>query len=508
MKVAKFGLVTFYLLVGMFPSARAQSTAPIAHARIGNNTEGATVISAGPFTEQVALIDGYDVIAVPVNERWRAPQRLLDLKALQPIGNLSGIVYVPSERAYLLNDNGQPDTLLAADEQGRPLSPRPITYPPEIPFVFEAEGMTYLPPGSSFPDRIARIAIVPPFGTQDIQIMTRAGVVEREIPLPSPLDFSVYLPGLAYDRFSDSFLLSGEPVLADSAGPGELWKVSMDGAVISGPIKVPGEVALSLEALVEFRDGRVFTADYAAGKLLAFNRDLTPNPSEERVFRIGLGISRPAFGVYDPRAGRYALGGVVGVGVFLREGVAEVSPSLDWGTRLFGFDGTFEPRRGLAYVPEDDAFAEGRLFSPLGIDLFRRNGSLLDRIEFTTIVGLPSGTPSGLAYIPRTRQFALTMFQFPNQVFLFSRSRTYDGSFTVDAVPSSLQYASQSGQDRLLVWTPPSLLTYDLFGNLLSTRQLPTKGMVHPDAFIAGPGEGFALFDPNDSEFVVYSPRR
>ena len=486
----------------------AQVPIPIVRARIGNNTEGATLITGFPFAEQVALLDGYDVIAMPVEGRGRTvPQKLFDVKALHPIGNPSGIVYVPSERAFLFNDNGQPDTLLATDEQGRPLPPRPITYLPEVPFVFEAEGMTYLPPGSPFPDRIARIAFVPPAFAPDIEIITRAGVVEREIPLPAPLNSgSVYTPGLAYDHFSRSFIVSAVPVFANSAGPGEFWKIGFDGAAISGPIVVPGG-AVSLEGLAELPNGRIVAADYAAGKLFTFNADLTPDPSGVRSFQIGSGVSRPGLGVSDPRTRRYAFSGVVGPGVFFQEGVAEISRSLDSASRLFGFDGTFEPHRGLAYVPEDDAFALGRFFGPSGIDIFRRDGSLLDQIDFTTVAGLPQGTVQCLAYVASTRRFAITMFEFPNQIFLVSRARAYDGSFAITGAPTSLQYVSQSGQDRLLLWEPPALLTYDLGGVLLATKKLPIGGLVSPIGFIAGPGDGFAIYDPNNSEVVVFSER-
>jgi hypothetical protein len=498
--------VILVLLTALVAPALAQNPVQIAHGRVGNNTEGATLVTAGPFAEHVAVLDGYDVIAVPVEGRGRTnPQKMFDIKGLGIIGNASGIVYVPSERAFLFNDNGQPDTLLATDERGHPLPARPITYRPEVPFVFEAEGMTYLPPDSPFPDRIARVVFVPPFFALNIEILTRAGVVEKEIPLGSPFDTGeLYPPGLAYDHFSQSFVLSGEPVLASSAGPGEFWRVGLDGSLRSGPILAAGGAALSLEALAELRDGRIVAADYAEGKLRAFNRDLTSDPSGERDFRIGVGVSRPGGGVYDPLTRRYALSQVVAAGIFLREGVAEITSSLDSASRLFGFDGTFEPRIGIAYIPEDDAFAMGHVFGGRGIDIFRRDGRVLDTIDFSTIPGIPRGSVSGLAYRPRTRQFAVTMFQFPNQVFLVSRARTLDGTLNIP-VGTSIQYVSQAGQDRLLLWSAPTLSTYDWAGNLLAKKNLPVDGLVFPTVFIAGPGNGFAILDSVDSEVVVYA---
>src|SRR5438445_7252516 len=71
------------LVAVLVAAAPAQGAAPTAHARIGNNTEGATLVTAGPFAEQVALLDGYDVLAVPVEGRGRtAPRKLFDLKDL------------------------------------------------------------------------------------------------------------------------------------------------------------------------------------------------------------------------------------------------------------------------------------------------------------------------------------------------------------------------------------------------------------------------------------------
>ena len=68
-------------------------------ARLGNNTEGATAITRGPNAGQVGLIDGYDVLAIPVDGLARAePHKLLDVKSVGWSALASGIAYIPTER--------------------------------------------------------------------------------------------------------------------------------------------------------------------------------------------------------------------------------------------------------------------------------------------------------------------------------------------------------------------------------------------------------------------------
>src|SRR5262249_40551921 len=164
--------------------------------RIGNNTEGSTFIANGPSAGQVAVLDGYDVLAIPVNGKAQVqPQTLFTTKNAGWSAFPSGIAYVPVEKKYVFDDQGALDQLTVLSASGQPLPPRPITHLPSSPPVFSGEGLVYLGDDAVFPDTIARAVWDGEFAY--IEIMSREGVVRRDIKTALPPDES-YISGLAY----------------------------------------------------------------------------------------------------------------------------------------------------------------------------------------------------------------------------------------------------------------------------------------------------------------------
>jgi hypothetical protein len=462
---------------------------PFGQDRLGNNTEGATLITAGPFAGQVAVLDGYDVIAVRVTGAAAGASKLFDIRALLPEGNPSGITYIPAAREFVFDIQGQWDSLWVTDERGAPRDPRPVTYLPGFDpgSIASAEGMTHLPHGSPLPDRIARAIYIATSTAAwaQIEVLTVEGVVEQEIKLGPPLA-EAYVLGIAFLP-PDGFLVS-----TDAA---ELWTIGLDGQVRSGPVTAPG--LPMVEALVRLENGRVFAAAYSAGKLTALDATLARDPTVDRQFTIGPGLSRAITGVWDPVTECYLL---LGMDRGLSDVLAAVPPSRAVADVLFP---TSVPHMSIARLPDEDAFALGRAFAPHGVDIVGRDGAIREQIEVSAIAGLPNRRVSALAYLPATRQFAMIMRKHPNTLWLVSRAGVLDGSFKIPA-PGLLQAIGEDGQDRLRIWAPPNLRTVDLAGNVLASTQPSIEGLVNPWGYVAGPNGQAMLLDAYDGTALLH----
>jgi hypothetical protein len=470
---------------------RGPRAIPFGQDRLGNNTEAATLITAGRFAGQVAVLDGYDVIAVPVEgEAALPPARLFGIEALEPIAHASGLAYARSERRFFFNLQGQLHTLWLTDEDGNPGDPRPITYLPgfDPALIASAEGMTILPQASAAPDRLGRALYVGP--PQDahaqIEILTLEGVVEREIRLGAPLAGpEIYVLGLTW--LPDDRLLI-------SLDDGSLWTVGMDGAVLAGPVRAPD--LPSAEALVRLNDGRVMAATYASGRLLAFDANLARVSSGDRTFPVGPGLSRPLEGVWDALSGRYLM---LGIDRDQADVLAGVPAARDRAETLFHTPAIYV---AMAALPDEDAFAFSRAFAPLGIDIVGRDGALREQILLANVPGLPNRRVVALAYVPTTQQFVLSIRREPGRLWLVSRAGVLDGTLAVPPRFGAVRYVPEDGQDRLHIWTPPNLQRIDLAGNPVGTLMPAVAGLVSPLGYVAGPDGECLLIDPNNSEVV------
>jgi len=388
---------------------------------------------------------------------------------------------------FVFGDQGSLDELVVTNSGGHFLPSRPIQYLPGTPTVIGIEGMVYLGAETAFPDTLAR-AVFYDDGTPGIEIMTRAGVVLREIPIVGLPPEESYITGLTYVA-TGQFLVS-------TASP-NIWTVGVDGTVTAGPVAVAE--AGDVEGLVALPDGRVYASDYTAGMLFGLDTNLARQPSLDRSYAIGVGLSRVFDAVWDPITGDLL------VNALDRDHqaseTASVSLRLDSKEVLFQNPLTF----GLTLLG-DGSLATCQVFGPARILHYSRAGVLLDQLNLTTIPGLPPQRCGTIAYLASIDAYALRL-RGPGQgqtVYVVSRAGVFFGSFTVPAPILALSTRPGGGGDELLVWGPPQLFTYDPSGTLLSTQTLDTGPLVAPFGFAALPDGHYALLDPNNSEVAIF----
>jgi hypothetical protein len=466
-------------------SAKSKSTQA---KRLGNNTEGATLVSHGHGEAKIALLDGYDVLVVNVGGKSKAPaHKAFDVKAHPWAAFPSGIAYLGVEKNYVFGDQGSFDALVVTNSGGHLLPTRPIQYLPGTPAVIATEGLLYLDENSAFPDTIGRAVWFEDF-TPSIEIMTRQGVVLQEIPVGPPVD---YITGLTY--------LSSGAFLVSNASP-NIWTVALDGTVTGGPAVVAE--AGDIEGLVALADGRVYAGDYTAGRLFGFDADLVRQASLDRSYAVGLGLSRTIDAVWDPTTGGFIMNGLGREHAQFE--TSAVSEGLDSKQVLFQHPDTF----GLAILG-DGSLATCQVFGPARVLHHSRTGALLDELNLTTIPGLPPARCRAVAYLSSIDAYAIVLRgggARPVTVYLVSRAGVLLGSFVTPAPIQVLSVPPDGAGDQLLVWGLPDLFTYDASGTLLSTRTPNTGRLFAPVGFAAMPGGGYALFDPNNSEAAIFQP--
>lgn len=475
------------VLAAAFWLAAPGGAALLADKRLGNNTEAATFVSEGANANHVVMIDGWDVRAIPVEGKGKAPAKtLFDVRSISWGAFPSGIAYVPVERDYVLSDQGNPDVLIAVSDKGTPLPARPVTYLPGTPPLVGVEALVYLPPTSAYPDSLARAVFLADSFDPSIEIMSTQGVVLRELELGGPLA-GAYVTGLTYLP-TGQFLLS----TADQ----NLWRVSQDGSVLAGPI--PVAEAGDIEALAALPNGTVFAADYTAGRLWALDAILLRDPSRDRDISIGVGVSRSFDGIWDAATGTFLLNGIGRD--HTQQIVASVSPSLDRGRTLFTLPGFY---LGLTHAPGDTLAACP--FPQKAIDVFSRSGALVSSVDLAAVVGLPGTRCANIAYVEAWHEYAIREIGRGRSrtVYLVRADGTYGGSFPV-ATPIATLTASPAG-DRLLVYGPDGLFSYDASGAQLSASAVATGPLVHPYGYVAGPGTSYALLDGDNSEMATFS---
>jgi hypothetical protein len=477
-------IALFVLLVGAGGGVSAKNTTV---KRLGNNSEGTTLISKGGVVE-LAVLDGYDVLAVNVAANPNARLRkLFDISGHAWATFPSGIAYLSSENAFAFGDQGSPDEIVVTNTAGHVVDVRPVQYLPGTPPVLGTETLLGLDAGAPFPNTIARVVFLAD-GSASIEIMTPAAVVLHEIPIVGLPPEESYVTGLAF--------VSPDRFLVSTASP-NIWPLALDGTVTGGPVAV--SEASDVEGIVALPNGSIYANDYTAGVLFAFDANLVRKPSMDRHFEIGLGLSRGIDAVWDPLTG-----GLI-VHALDRDhaafDTALVSGDLKSRQMLFQLDLT----PGLAMLG-DGSLATCQFFGPAAILRHSRSGVLLDTLSLTTIPGLPPVRCMSIAYLSSIDAYALRLrgAARAQTVYLVSRAGVFLRSFTVPEPIVTLATSPDSNGDRLLVWGLPQLRTYGVSGALISTKTLQTAPLLAPIGFAALPGGGYALFDPNNSEVAIY----
>jgi hypothetical protein len=455
--------------------------------RLGNNSEGSTLISTGGRVE-LAVLDGYDVFAVNLASNPNARLRkLFDVSAHAWSNFPSGIAYLSGENAFAFGDQGSPDEIVVFNANGRVIDVRPVQYLPGTPPVLGTETLLGLDAGAPFPNTLARVVFLAD-GTPSIEIMTPAGVVLHEIAVVGLPPDETYVTGLAF--------VSPDRFLVTTASP-NIWPVALDGTVAGGPVAV--SEASDIEGIVALPNGGVYANDYTAGVLWALDASLARRPSLDRHFEVGLGLTRAFDAVWDPLTGGLIVNALDRDHASFETAV--VSGDLKSRQVLFPHDIT----PGLAMLG-DGSLATCQFFGPAAVLHYSRSGVLLDSLSLLTVPGLPPVRCMSIAYLSSIDAYALRLrgAARAQTVYLVSRAGVFLGSFTVAAPIVTLATSPGSNGDHLLVWGPPQLRTYGVSGALLSTQTLQTAPLVAPAGFAALPGGGYALLDPNNSEVAIY----
>src|SRR5262245_34555661 len=84
--------------------------------RLGGYIEETAFITNGPYANHIAMSNGYDIFAVPVNANSdRSIKRLFNSSALDYAVPPKGMAYIESENAFAFVEGGSPTTLYLAD---------------------------------------------------------------------------------------------------------------------------------------------------------------------------------------------------------------------------------------------------------------------------------------------------------------------------------------------------------------------------------------------------------
>jgi hypothetical protein len=486
-------------------------------ARLGNDLEAMTRLSA----DAVAVLDGYDVLAVqvpntpPGKTAPANPKKLFDVRTL-PTGAAvpRGFAYdTTRERFYFGPPTGGPaPTILVTDREGRRRPDITLKLLPGQVIPVQFESLAYLPPGiPRFGDRIAAVLIGEDLIGR-ISIIRLDGTVEYEIPVAPGSPTENYVTGMTFVP-PDRFLFTP---LTDTMSA--IYQVDL-GGMVSGPV-LTGDARLGFEGIALLSGGRVAVIDYAAGWVFVNDARGARLPHQDRDLRIGAGISSADSIAWDSGASRLLVNAWVG-GEGVPRHVHALAPPFTATTQITRDEAVpVELLAGIAYLPDtaEIAVTEGAGFSPTrGIWSFdAASGQYHSRLS---LASFPPADfrPRRVTSLPG-RQLAVRVVGRTDLIHLFSRDGAPDpadpsvvnpefvGTVTLSVpqpVRSSLDFDQRTG--RLLVGRQ----YYDLEGNARG----PLTGI--PSDFLgqnfvhvtSGPYAGqVAGFDGAASELVIFRP--
>ena len=485
--------VTAVLSLLLLPTIHAQSVKVLQRARLGNQTEDITYISNGPLSGNVALIDGYQVFGIHTGQK---PRTLFDVLDLGIRISPRGIVYMPPESLFATNDGFEVNTLFLIDGNGQPQGTRTIQYLNGFVPDF-LEGLAYIPKSSAlFPDDLILVANSFSGNQAHIEIMVRNGLVVDEI---IPAGFT-YITGVAFHAPDRILVSSGN----------QIWDLDFNGNIVAGPVTING--VSDIEGLVQLPNSNIAAADYDAGKLFFFDKNLKRLQGKDRDYKIGVGVSVASGVTWNSDTSEYLVSHAGGLPQTPE--IVTIPQTLDKATQVVnlaadGLDG----RQKLTYLPGKHLIAA--TVRPLqAIVLFDKHGNLVKQIDVSAI-----GTPNAICYIPTTKQFAVSFTNAPLQLDILDQSgglvRSIDLSSTaLDTITSVAFFDpkdSSGGKFLVLGGFNSSLAVVTDFngkekGEFNYRAALDVISASDVAAITTGPQKGaFSLVSPDDSEIVVFS---
>lgn len=519
-----FGLTALLLI-----SSQAAAQTVLNRARLGNNIEDITFVKKGPLANNIVMLDGYEVFALPVekekhggggdhgsndnddddkgNSECQSARKLFDLRGLPIQVAPRGIAYVESEKLFVMQDPSQRTKLFFVDRNGHLQSTRNIQYLNGFDPV-HLEGLAYLPTNSPvFPDHLVMVAWDENLDCDDgqgwrLEVMTRQGQVVAEVFPDSPLRCNT-ITGVGP--------LEPNRLLVTSFQDNSISTLDFAGHIVAPQITVFG--AMAIDGIVQLSDGRVVTADYVTGKLYYFSAGLNRRAGDDRSNTIGLSLSAPTGVAWNSDTNEHLVLTTLAIPTHV---VAAVSQTLGSGRTIVNLTSTpFAQAVRLSYLPDEHLIAVGHRNSPRAVLLFNAAGLLVEQIVTPTP---PAGALRSVEYIPTTQQFAVGFGAAP---LLRIISRTGALVRTIDLAPTGITAiggvayfnpAHPSGGEFLILDADQAIeraIITDFNGNLLSEFNYRDKLNVLSAVDVAlistGPQAGaFSLVDFDSSELIVF----
>jgi hypothetical protein len=493
----------------------------IRRARLGNSTEDIAYTGDG----RVAVLDGYDLLLVPVaptlGPRADKPQKLFDVRGLAIQDAPRGVAYLATEGLFAFDDIRRRSTILLADKKGGPQGERTLQYPAGYsPDQVEGIDSMTVAQGLGKTDLLLVSAIT--FGPElesRLETFTRSGSAyraAREIVPPDPVGASFvagasFVPASTLSRTEAGFLVGVDNVVAllDAAG----------NVLLSAEIPE----ALSVEGVAQTETGAVVAADVFAGKLFFFDRKLNRTPEMDRSYAIGFGVASPTGLAWDALSQRHLVLGLAPADGPTAQQVTAVDSNLASASQAINLTAQgFTRGRRMTYIPEENLTAVAHQTSPRAILLFDKKGDLVETLDVSA-----AGSPSAIAYVPSRREFAVRLTGNANAktLFMFSRdgkfTRTIDLSATgITSVIALTHFGAASGGDgRLLVLDAPltdtdpvtnraviTTLDGSLVGDFNTRKSLGVLAPGDVAEITSGREAGaLSIIDRSSNELVVFS---
>lgn len=474
-------------------AAQASAATILRTARLGNAAEGATLITSGRHANEIAVLDGYDVLAVPVEGRGRDDvEKLFDVKSVPPVAHYTGIGYLQSQHVFVLEDVAQPQTLFRFNEHGAPLSPVQIQEPGEPDPSDSPEGLVQLPPDApAFAGDLVR-AVTSFFTGPRLEVVDpSSGAIIAEIPSQLPPDF-FYWTGVAY---SHGHLLV-------TAADENVWTLDFSGAVLAGPTAVPG--VHDLENIVGLRDGRVAVSDYPTGTFQFLGS------TDTRSYRIGPGISLLSALAWDPSGLRLI---ALGINRQTEGTVSAVSPLLFAATTLFTLPDVFDS--SLAYLPNRRQIAIARAQPAPGVSevrLYDVGGHQVGDIPFNVPGPLTKLRPELLAYDTATHELLVRAGGASriSTIYFVSLAGALDRTLAV--APALVGGLAYDAHHNRIVVSDPGTSAFESIdpttGAIIASTPASASGLLQPSAIAwasFGPFDVLAAGDRNSNEVSLVS---
>lgn len=497
--------------------------------RLGNNTEDITLLPPrrGQSEISIAIMDGYDVLDVPLSTRIPARQtkdealgkptaagerdtpatggqleksatKLFDVLGMGIQAGPRGIAYIESLDRFVIADLRQPTKLFLAGRAGRPLGTLDIGYLNGYVPTF-IEGLDYIPSTSrNFPDHLVMIAFQ---GTQSRLEVIRPedGQVAHEI-IPADLN-GKYLTGVCYWK--------PDQLLVSTSDDNQIMTVDFSGNVIA-PGSFPTPLPLrsqGLEGLTRTPDNSLAVANYRAG-IIALFREGASRPRSSH-YPIGVGLSIPTGLTWDTTRNRHLVCSFARFNPVSERLISSVGPSLDAARQIVGTDIT---GRQLAYLTEEKLIAlTQRSPTSNAILLFNERGQQVERID---IDPQAIGPVFALAYLPKVREFLISTIRLA-KLLVLSRQGEFVREIDVASADinriSSIAFNPGHPRSPLLLTDRDS--TRAVFVNLKGEavdefdvkRDLKLLRPSASSAITTGPDAGaFCIVDPDNSELVIF----